>query len=375
MIRGITDEYGYGRMPNVVTSLDFERILCATGPYEGEIRRPSDGAHPRRIAWIQCVGSRQATPGGHSYCSAVCCTYTQKQVILTKEHDAAAECTVFHNDIRSYGKDFERYFERTEKLPGVRFIRSYVSLSREAPDSRNVTIRYSTAGKVCEEEFDMVVLSVGLTPPTGFNDLAGKFGIDLNTNGFCRTSAANPVGTSRPGVFVSGAAAGPLDIPESVFTASAAVSRVGALLGYRRGRLSRDRVYPSERDVAKEEPRIGVFVCRCGANIGRVVDVPSVAEYAFTLPNVVHSQEQLFSCATNCAQEITDTIREKRLNRVVVAACSPRTLEQLFRDTVREAGINQYYFEMANIREHDSWVHTGDSEEATRKAKDIIRRR
>jgi heterodisulfide reductase subunit A len=294
-------------------------------------------------------------------------------VILAKEHDPAAECTIFHNDIRSYGKDFERFFERTEKLPGVRFIRSYVSLGREVPDSRNITIRYSSVDKVREEEFDMIVLSVGLTPPAGFKDLAGKFGIDLNTHGFCWTSTANPVETSRPGIFVSGAGAGPLDIPESVLTASAAVSQVGALLGYRRGRLSRDRVYPPERDVSKEEPRIGVFVCRCGANIGRVVDVPSAVEYALTLPSVVHAQEQLFSCATNCAQEITDTIKEKGLNRVIVAACSPRTLELLFRDTVREAGINQYYFEMANIREQDSWVHAGDSEEATHKAKDIIR--
>ncbi len=360
-------------MPNVVTSLDYERILCATGPYEGEIRRPSDGTRPHRIAWIQCVGSRRITPGGHSYCSAVCCTYAQKQVILTKEHDPAVECTVFHNDIRSYGKDFERYFERTEKLPRVRFIRSYVSLGREVPDSRNVTIRYATADKVCEEEFDMVVLSVGIVPPAGFEDLAGRFGINLNAHGFCKTGPALSTDTSRPGIFVSGAATGPLDIPESVFTASATVSQVGALLGYRRGRLSQDREYPPERDASKEEPRIGVFVCRCGANISRVVDVPSTVEYSLTLPNVVHAREQLFSCATNCAQEITDTIKEYGLNRVVVAACSPRTLEPLFRDTVREAGINQYYFEMANIREHDSWVHARDPEEATLKAKDIIR--
>ena len=370
----IADEYGYGTMPNVVTSLDFERILCATGPYEGEIRRPSDGKHPHRIAWVQCVGSRQATPGGNSYCSAVCCTYTQKQVILTKEHDAAAECTVFHNDIRSYGKDFERFFERTEKLPGVRFIRSYVSLGREVPESKNVTIRYSSPdNKVREEEFDMVVLSVGLTPPAGFRDVAGKFGVDLNSHGFCWTNPANPMETSRPGIFVSGAATGPLDIPESVFTASAAVSQVGELLGYRRGKLSRDRVYPEEREASQEEPRIGVFVCRCGANIGRVVDVPSAVDYALTLPNVVYAQEQLFSCATNCAQEITDVIKEKGLNRVVVAACSPRTVEPLFRDTLREAGINQYYLGIANIREHDSWVHAKEPEEATRKANDLIR--
>ncbi len=367
-------DYGYGKFKNVVTSLDFERILCATGPYEGEIRRPSDGKHPKKIAWIQCVGSRQVIPGGNSYCSAVCCTYTQKQVILAKDHDTEIEATVFHNDIRSFGKDFERYYQRAENLPGTRFIRSYVSIGKEIPESNNVTIRYSTTDDgVKEEEFDLVVLSIGLNPPADFEDLSNKFGIELNSHGFCKTNPVNPMETSRPGIFVSGAFQGPLDIPESVFTASGAGSQCGELLGHRRGKLAREREYPPERDVSGEEPRIGVFVCHCGANIGRVVDVPSTVEYALTLPYVVHAQEQLFSCATNCAKEITDMVKEKGLNRVVVAACSPRTLEPLFRDTLREAGINQYYFEFANIREHCSWVHSKEKEEASEKAKDIIR--
>ncbi|MGQ9825935.1 MAG: FAD-dependent oxidoreductase, partial [Desulfotomaculales bacterium] len=370
----LRDDFGYGRFANVVTSLDYERILCATGPYEGEILRPSDRRHPRKIAWIQCVGSRQVTPGGKSYCSAVCCTYAQKQVILTKDHYPEAECTVFHNDIRAYGKDFERYFQRTEKLSGVRFVRSYVSVVREDPQTKNVVVRYTTPDEgVKEEEFEMVVLSVGLTPPADFQELAEKFGIELNAHGFCRTGPANPMQTSRPGIFVSGAFQGPVDIPESVFSASGAGSQCGELLSFRRGKLARERAYPPERDVFGEEPRIGVFVCHCGANIGRVVDVPSTVAYALTLPNVVHAQEQLFSCATNAAKEITDTIKEKGLNRVVVAACSPRTLEPLFRDTLREAGLNQYYFEMANIREHCSWVHAKEKEEATKKAKELVR--
>ena len=362
-------------MQNVVTSMDYERLMCATGPYEGEILRASDKKHPHKIAWIQCVGSRQVNPpGGNSYCSAVCCTYTQKQVILTKEHDAEAECTIFHNDIRSYGKDFERFYQRAERLPGIRFIRSYVSIGKEIPESKNVTIRYSTPEDgVKEEEFDMVVLSVGLNPPADLKGLANKFGIELNSHGFCKINPVNPMETTRPGIFVSGAFQGPMDIPESVFTASGAGSQCGQLLDYRRGKLAKERIYPPERDVSKEEPRIGVFVCHCGANIGRVVNVPETVEYCKTLPNVVYAQEQLFSCATNCAKEITDMTKEKGLNRVIVAACSPRTLEPLFRDTVREAGLNQYYYDMANIREHCSWVHSKEKEEATEKAKDIIR--
>jgi heterodisulfide reductase subunit A len=367
-------DYGYGKMENVVTSLDFERLLCATGPHEGEVLRPSDKKHPHKIAWIQCVGSRQVIPGGNSYCSAVCCTYTQKQVILTKDHNAEAECTIFHNDIRSYGKDFEPFYQRTQQLPGIRFIRSYVSIGKEIPQTKNVTLKYATAEDgVKEEEFDLVVLSVGLNPPADYEVLADQFGIELNSHGFCKALPSNPIQTTRPGVFVSGAFQGPMDIPESVFSASGAGSQCGELLDYRRGQLSKERIYPPEKDVSEEEARVGVFVCHCGANIGRVVDVPSVVDYAATLDNVVYATEQLFSCATDSAQSITETIQEKGLNRVVVAACSPRTLEPLFRDTLREAGINQYFFEMANIREHCSWIHSKEKEDATEKAKDITR--
>ncbi len=372
---GLREDYGYEKYQNVITSMDYERLTDSTGPYEGQVLRPSDQQHPRNVAWIQCVGSRQVNPpGANSYCSSVCCTYTQKQVILAKEHDAESECTVFHNDIRSHGKDFERYYQRAENLPGVRFIRSYTSVEKEDPETKNITIKYATnEGGVKEEEFDLVVLSVGLNPPTGNESLAAKFGIELNEHGFCKTDPLNPMQTSRPGFYISGAFQGPVDIPESVVTASGAGSQCGALLNYRRGDLSTDRVYPPEKDVSAEEPRIGVFVCHCGANIGRVVDVPSAVEYALSLPNVVYAQEQLFSCATNSAEEITEKIKEKNLNRVIVAACSPRTLEMLFRDTLREAGLNQYYYEMANIREHCSWVHPKEKEEALLKSKDIIR--
>jgi heterodisulfide reductase subunit A2 len=367
-------DYGYGKIENVITSLDFERLLSATGPHEGEIRRPSDGKHPHRIAWIHCVGSRQVRAGGNSYCSAVCCTYTQKQVILAKDHNAEIQATIFHNDIRSYGKDFERFYQRAANLPGVRFIRSYVSIGKELPESKNVTIRYSTTDDgVKEEEFDLVVLSVGLNPPADARDLATKFGIELESHGFCKTNPLNPIESSRTGIFVSGAFQGPRDIPESVMTASGADALCSQLLAYRRGKLNREREYPPEKDVTAEEPKVGVFVCRCGANIGRVVDVPGVVQYACSLKNVVHAEESTFACAADTAQKIGETIKAKGLNRVVIAACTPRTHEPLFRDTLREAGINPYYFDMANIREHCSWVHSREKEDATQKAKDIVR--
>jgi heterodisulfide reductase subunit A len=367
-------DYGYGTIANVVTSLDFERLLCATGPHAGEILRPSDHKHPKKIAWIHCVGSRQILEGAHSYCSSVCCTYIQKQVILAKDHDADMKASIFHNDIRSYGKDFERFYQRAENLPGVRFIRSYVAVGREIPETKNVTIRYATDDDgVKEEEFDLVVLGVGLSPPKDARSLGQIFGIDLDSHGFCKTDPISPIQTSRSGVFLSGAFQGPLDIPESVVGASGASAQVGEFLRARRGHLSKERVYPPERDVSQEEVRVGVFACHCGANIGRVVNVPSLVDYARSLENVVHAEEGLFICSTDAAQKISETIKEKKLNRVVVAACTPRTHEPLFRDTLREGGINQYFFDMANIREHCSWVHSKQKEEATAKAKDIVR--
>ncbi len=370
----VGNKYGYGKMANVVTSMDYERLLSSTGPFEGEIRRASDLKHPRKVAWIQCVGSRQVIPGGKSYCSAVCCTYTQKQVILTKDHDAEAECAIFHNDVRSYGKDFERFYQRTEKLRGIRFIRSYVTIVKEVPETKNIILKYTTPDEgTKEEEFDMVVLSVGLNPPADAHELANQFGIELSPHGFCQTNPFDPMETTRRGIFVSGAFHGPMDIPESVFTANGASSQCGELLGYRRGKLTTERIYPPERDVSQEEPRVGVFVCHCGANIGRVVDVPSAVEYSLSLPYVVHAQEQLFSCSTESTNQIMDVIKEKGLNRVVVAACTPKTHEPTFRYSLREGGINQYFFDMANIREHCSWVHSKEKEKATQKSKDIIR--
>ncbi len=368
------NEYGYGKMQNVVTSMDYERLLSSTGPYEGEIRRTSDLKHPHKVAWIQCVGSRQVIPGGNSYCSTVCCTYTQKQVILTKDHDPGAQCTIFHNDIRSFGKDFERFYERTSKLSRIRFIRSYASIVKEDPITKNITLRYSTPEEgVKEEEFDMVVLSVGLTPPANAEALAHKLGIELNPHGFCKTNPSNPMETTRSGIFVSGAFQGPMDIPESVFTANGASSQCGEMLNYRRGKLTTERVYPPERDVSQEELRIGVFVCHCGANIGRVVNVPEVVEYSLRLPHVVHAQEQLFSCSTESTNQIMNVVREKKLNRVIVAACTPKTHEPTFRYSLREGGLNQYFLDMANVREHCSWVHSKEKEDATRKANDLVR--
>ncbi|MBI4286551.1 MAG: CoB--CoM heterodisulfide reductase iron-sulfur subunit A family protein [Chloroflexi bacterium] len=367
-------DFGYGRYKNVVTSLDYERMLSASGPYAGELRRPSDGKPPKKIAWLQCVGSRQVTPGGNSYCSSVCCMYTTKQAILTKEHDASVEATIFNNDIRAYGKDFERFYQRAQSMPGVRYIRSYVTAGREIPNTKNVTIKYALdSGEVKEEEFDLVVLSIGMAPPAEVEKLAGKLAIELNSHHFCKTGEYSPVETSRPGIFASGAFRGPMDIPESVLSGSGAAALCGQLLADRRGKLAREKVYPEERDTISEEPRIGVFVCHCGTNIASVVDVSQVAKYAATLSNVAYAEDTLFACSIDSNRHIADMVKEKKLNRVIIAACTPRTHEPLFQETMREAGLNKHLFIMANIREHCSWVHSREHDKATQKSKDLIR--
>ena len=385
----VRPEYGYGRYSNVVTSLQFERMLSASGPFVGVVQRPSDSAHPRKVAWIQCIGSRdytgsslsegEGTGGRAPYCSSVCCMYATKEAIIAKEHDPDIEPTIFYMDIRSFGKGFEQYIERAKAEYGVRYVRCMVSSVKEVPGSRNLRLGYVTYegenGKrpvLHEEEFDLVVLSVGLRPSAETRAMAERLGVKLNEYGFAEVDSYNPSQTSQPGVFVAGAFAEPKDIPESVIEASCAAAQVSALLGEARGTLTRTPEYAPERDISDEPPRIGVFICHCGINIGAVVDVPEVVEEARTLPGVVYAEHNLYTCSQDTQERIVQQIQEHGLNRVVVASCTPRTHELLFQDTLRQAGLNPHLFEMANIREQDSWVHRAVPDTATDKAKELV---
>jgi heterodisulfide reductase subunit A-like polyferredoxin len=372
----IRPEFGYGRYANVVTSLEFERMLSASGPFTGVVRRPSDGAHPRKIAWIQCVGSRDISCD-QGYCSSVCCMYATKEAVIAKEHDARIEPTVFYVDIRAFGKGFDPYVERAEREHGVRYVRSMVSAVKEVPDSRNLRLSYASFDMngrpvLHEEEFEMVVLSVGLKPTADTQEMARRLGVDLNAYGFAESPLFHPTETSRTGVYVAGAFAEPKDIPETVIEASCAAAQASALLANARGTLTREAVFPPERDVSDEEPRVGVFVCHCGINIGGIVDVPDVVEFTKSLPNVVYAERNLYTCSQDTQEKITAKVLEHGLNRVVVASCTPRTHEPLFQDTIRQAGLNPHLFELANIREQVSWVHRATPEVATQKAKQLV---
>jgi heterodisulfide reductase subunit A len=369
----LREEYGYGQYQNVITSLEFERILSASGPYQGEIMRPGDKMHPKLIAWIQCVGSRDNSCG-KGYCSSVCCMYATKEAVIAKEHDPEIEPTIFYMDIRAHGKGFDQYYERARDEYKVRYIRCQISKIVEMPKTKNLVIAYlNEAGKVIEEEFNLVVLSLGITPSETSRKLAQTLGIDIDSYGFCPTNPLSPMSTSRPGIYVCGAFQSPKDIPETVSQASGAAASASEILSEARGTLVSREEFPSERDIGDEEPRIGVIVCHCGINIGGVVDVPAVKEYARTLPQVVYVDENLYACSQDSQAKLKEVIQEHRLNRVVVASCSPRTHEPLFQKTIREAGLNKYLFEMANIRDQCSWVHMDKKEEATRKAMDLVR--
>jgi len=367
--------YGYGRFANLITSIQFERILSASGPFQGNLLRPSDRKAPKKVAWIQCAGSRDMSgDGGNEYCSSVCCMYAIKEAVIAKEHHHEVEPTIFYMDIRAHGKDFDAYYERAKKEYGVRFIRSMISRVAERPKTKNLLITYvDSEGQVKEEEFGLVVLSVGLTPSQGAKELAKKMNLQLDTYGFCKTDEFSPLQTSQPGIYVCGAFQGPKDIPETVAQASAAVASASSLLTDVRGSLTKKKDYPAETDVRGQEPRIGVFVCHCGINIGGVVNVPEVREYAKTLDGVAYVEENLYTCSQDTQEKIKKAIQENQLNRVVVASCSPRTHEPLFQETIREMGLNKYLFEMTNIRDQCSWVHMHQPQEATEKAKELLR--
>jgi heterodisulfide reductase subunit A len=367
------DEYSYGTSPNVLTSIEFERLLSASGPTQGHVVRPSDQKEPKHIAFLQCVGSRDMQVC-ETFCSAICCMQAAKDAIILAEHIPDVAVSIFNMDVRAQGKDFDKFIARAQAEYGTRLVRARVSAVEVNPANENLLIRYdpNDGGPLRDDEFDMVVLSIGLHSSEPVRQLAEKLGVELNETGFVKSNSFDPVVTSKPGVFACGTLTGPRDIPETVVQASGAASAAASLQIH----LSAKRIkteYPQERDIRGEPPRVGVFICRCGINIASTVDVPDVVEFASGLPWVEHAQELLFACAGDSQRIIAEAIKEKNLNRVVVCACTPRTHEPLFQSTLQSAGINPYLFEFANIREHCSWVHQKEPDRATEKAKELAK--
>ena len=371
----VFDSYQYAKLPNVVTAMEFERVLSASGPTMGHLVRTSDHKEPKKIAWFQCVGSRDMNRCDNSYCSSVCCMYAIKEAVIAKEHAGKdLDCAVFFMDMRTHGKEFERFYSTAKDKHGIRFIRCRVHTINPVAGTDDLEIRYITEkGEIKTEIFDQIVLSVGLQIKPEVAELAKRLGIELTEGRFCKTETFEPVSTSREGIYVCGVFQGPKDIPQAVIDASAAASAAGEILSEARNTLVKHKEAVPETIITGERPRIGVFVCRCGINIAGVVDVPKVAEYAKTLPYVEFATDNLYSCSQDTQDNMAQIIKKERLNRVVVAACTPKTHEPLFQETLTNAGLNKYLFEMANIRNQDSWVHKNNPELATEKAIDLVR--
>ena len=362
-------KFSYGKHPDIVTSVEFERMTTASGPFLGEVKCFSDGRHPGRIAFIQCVGSRDLGCD-NGYCSSVCCMYAIKEAMVAKEHDPDVEITIFYMDIRTQGKEFDKAQQRAESM-GIRFVRAKVG--DITPWRNRLQLTYSTfAGAHEFEPFDMVVLSVGLESPRDAAGIADITGIELNKYNFAKSDTFNPLTTNREGVVVAGAFQGPKDIPESVTQASAAAGLAAGLLKKQRGQGIIHKDYPQEKSDT-DEPRIGVFVCHCGINISSVVDVHRVENSVENMEGVVYHTDSLYSCSQDAVETLKKIIIEHDLNRVVIAACSPRTHEPLFQETLKDAGLNPCLVEMVNIRDQCSWVHAGEPEAATDKSQDLVR--
>ena len=375
----VLGNYGYSVSPNVVTSLEYERILSASGPTRGELVRPSDGKRPKRIAWVQCAGSRGTQAGSVPYCSSACCMFALKEAMVTRERfHEDIETTIFYMDMRTFGKGYERYLQRAKNDYGVRLVRSRPHSVEPVKQPEGLTgdliIRYvpNTESRVETEVFDLVVLSTGFRVAPETKELALKLGVDLNEHGYARAASLDPVATSRPGIYVCGVYESPKDIPETMVQASAAAFNASKDLTPLRIVSEWQEELPPERDVASEDPRIGVFICDCGINIGGVIDVEGIARSAAAQPQVVVSEAIGHGCSRESLERMRNVIKEKGLNRVVIGGCSPRTHETLFQDTVRKAGLNKYLVEIANLRDQDTWVHLDRPEAAAAKAKELM---
>ncbi|MFW5985926.1 MAG: FAD-dependent oxidoreductase, partial [Halanaerobiales bacterium] len=372
----IVSEYGYRKYDNVVTSLEYERLLSASGPTGGHIERPSDGKSAQKIAFIHCSGSRDFRTD-RSYCSSVCCMYSIKQSLITEEHITDADLDLYYMDLRAFGKGFERYYNMAEDTTGINFRRSRVAELEENRENGNIMLRaLNEEGEFNEEQYDLVVLAVGLKPSTQISDMMKKLKIRINRYGFADVKETEPLATSREGIFACGVITGPKDIPESVIQASGAAARAGEIAGVEPGKTEiEEEVEEVESYTFTDNApvRIGVFVCHCGTNIAGVVDVADVKEQAAELPYVEHAEDVKYLCSSDSQELIADRIKEKNLNRIVIASCTPRTHEPLFRKAVARAGLNPYLMIMTNIRDQDSWVHREQEQQATIKAFDLVK--
>jgi len=364
-----------GSSPNVLSSMQFERLLSANGPTGGQIIKLDDKKHPHSIAFIQCVGSRDVHhPGCKKYCSAICCMNSAKEAIVVKEHDPNIECYIFNTEIRAKGKNFYEFIEKSKNEYNVNYIDGHVSHIKENLDNGKLKLYYEDIdkGKVGTFEVDMAILASALSPTPSYYKLLRELNVGCSDLGFIREE--DIILLEKKNIFVTGYSRKPNDIQMAVAEGSACAAKISEKLFPFRFQNIKKLEYPPEIPVRLEDkPRVGILVCRCGINIGGVVNVSEVVDYVSKLPYVVHVEENMYSCSSDSQERIKELIIKYNLNRFIVASCTPRTHEQLFKNTLREAGLNPFLFELVNIRNQDSWVHQNEPKKATKKACDLIR--
>lgn len=373
-------ELGYGRYPNVIQAMQYERLASRSGPTEGIITRPSDQRQPKSIAWLQCVGSRDQQ---NTFCSSICCMYATKEAILAKQRlGNEIDCSIFIMDERAFNKEYHAYFTRARNEHAIAYHRCRISAIHEDPLTHDLILHYATPnGDLRQQRFEMVVLATGLQPPHSAGQLTEHLGIELNQYGFCQTDKFTPLQTTRPGVFVCGAFSSPKEIVETIIDASGAAAEAMRLLNDRLHTFPYTRAHPflaaddlpPEKDVSGETPRIGVFACTCGKTLANTLDFPALIRLATHLPNVAVAEMADFACFPEFQRHLIEKIQAEDLNRIVIAACSNRTHESLFQRTVRQAGLNPYLLEMVNLREQCGIVHRHHLEQVNRKAQELVR--
>jgi heterodisulfide reductase subunit A len=329
------EELGYSRGFDVVTSIEFERILSPTGPYGGVIMRPFDGEVPKRIAFIQCVGSREEMLGAN-FCSNLCCMQSLKEALAACERIPELEVKIFHKGIRPFGKGSESYYQRALKEERIEFVGAEITAAEEDPESGEVTLSYSHNGQGQKGKFDLVVLAVGLHSSSSATALSRSTRIRLNKYSFGSTTPLSPVESTEPGVFVAGGFNAPTDLSGAVTQASAAAGKVAGMLPSKRGGIA---TQVKEVKRAAEASRIGVFFCQYGSRSGKKLDLEKMKKVASSFPEVEYVGESLFLCLKFGRQEITETIAGKKLNGIIIAPCYPQTHTALFKNIAGEAGV------------------------------------
>lgn len=352
-------QYGHGRYPNVLTSIELERLLSQSGPTDGRLLRPSDQKVPKSVAFLQCVGSRDMK---RPYCSYACCMYALKEAMMIKQLHPETEVEIFYMDMRTFGKGYYRYYQQAVDM-GIKFTRSRVPVVKQ--DFKTSDLLIITAGEdggLKQRRFSMMVLSVGQTPSSQFKELAESLGVKLDENDFCETTELTPVDTDKSGIFVCGSASGPRDIAESIMGASAAAGRAA---------LFAAPLYQAEAGEAPAEampPKTAVVLCDCGQEVSSVIDMDRLLEACKALPSVVYAERSPYLCLADAVKEIKAKMDQNGANRLVLGTCAPFISRKLSSDIAVDPSLIQ----IVNLREEVAWPNRSTPTAATSKAKALI---